>query len=98
MFQNYQTEQAYPWKQIQNAQQAFSGIPMTNTTSYTKYDSPGAAQQAVGGTGLVLNNWDNLSKIFGGVGSLFGNYGPSSSEMMQYNNDAANQRNQGYVW
>ena len=100
LFQNYQTEQAYPWKQMQNYQQAVGGIPMTNTTSYTKYDSPGAAQQVIGGAGLALNNWDNLGKMFSGVGSLFGNYGPSSREMAQYNNDAASQfaNGNGLVW
>jgi hypothetical protein len=99
-YQDFLAKQAYPWEQIQNAQQAFSGVPMTNTTAYTKYDSPGAAQQVLGGAGLVLNNWDNLGKMFSGVGSLFnqGGYGASPSEMAQYNNDAANQLAQGYIW
>jgi hypothetical protein len=99
-YQNYLTQQAYPWKQIQNAQQAFSGIPMTNTTSYTKYDSPGAAQQVIGGAGLALNNWNKLSNMFGGIGDLFGGggYSPSPLEMSKYNNDAANQLAQGYIW
>jgi hypothetical protein len=98
-FQNYQTQQAYPWKQIQNAQQAFSGVPMTNTTAYTKYDSPGAAQQVLGGAGLALNNWDNLGNMFKGVGSLFNGYGgsgPSASDMAKYSNDAAQQMSSGF--
>jgi hypothetical protein len=68
-YQNYQTQQAYPWKQIQNAQQAFSGIPMTSSTQRTDFASPSALSQGIGiGTiGLGLNKLG----AFDGLGSLF---------------------------
>jgi hypothetical protein len=68
-YQNYLTQQAYPWKQIQNAQQAFSGIPMTSSVSTIDYANPSPISQGVGAATIGYG----LNKLgaFEGLGSLF---------------------------
>jgi hypothetical protein len=48
-FQDWQTQQAYPWKQIQNMQQALSGLPISSSTQKIDYDSPSKVSQIAGG-------------------------------------------------
>lgn len=53
-FQDWQTQQAYPWKQIQNMQQAAAGLPISSSTQRIDYDDPSKFSQAAGGGTAAL--------------------------------------------
>jgi hypothetical protein len=94
-YQDYQREQAYPYKQMEFLRGSLSGLPISNTTTSMSYDKPGAAQTALGalGTGYSLYNMGKDSGLFKGLGSLFGSPSgiPSASEMSGYQTDAMRQ-------
>jgi hypothetical protein len=89
-YQDYQREQAYPYKQMEFLRGSLSGLPLQSTTTNLSYDSPGRAQQVIGGLGTAasLYNMGKDSGMFKGLGSLFGGGGTNPDNMRpQFGND-----------
>jgi hypothetical protein len=80
-FEDWQREQAYPYKQMDFLRSSLSGLPLESSTTTQGYDKPGAAQTALGalGAGYSLYNMGKDSGMFKGVGSLFGNNSSGSN-------------------
>ena len=102
-FEDWQRQQAYPYKQMDFLRSSLSGLPLESSTTSQSYDSPGKAQQVLGGLGAAasLYNSGALNPLFKGVGSLFSNFNsgiPSASEMSGLQTDAMNQLATGVVW
>jgi hypothetical protein len=100
-YQDYQREQAYPYKQMEFLRGSLSGLPISNTTTNLSYDRPGAAQTALGalGTGYSLYNMGKDSGLFKGLGSLFNTPAglPTSSEMNNYTSQAMSNIDTGLI-
>ena len=69
-FQDWQTQQAYPWKQIQNMQQAAAGLPISSSTQKIQYEEPSKASQALGaalaagsGAGMLFQDAEGNWKV-----------------------------------